>query len=439
MSSPLDEASAVLAVTADDVAALRAEVQELTARVQNARRRNGALLAAFRSEVDERVRKAGIARDKPFSEAVTFTGSPSDRLSVRRLSVGQPFEGRFDAWMGITCCASTAPDVREAWEKLLASEASTDGLLRGAPNMVLDIPGGTITRDAGPGVDVRLTRRSAWGASGTRVVAVPKCTHDFPSRKLGNFGHWLLDCVPQVVALASVAPEAVFLLPASLKGFHRATLSLAGISESQMVPWDGAPVTADRLLVFESDGRSGGGRPLAALKQMRERLAPPARRRPDERGRRIYVSRRDARKKRRWADNEPDIEALFEQRGFEIRCMADHSLAEQLAMFREASVVAGVSGAGLADIVVSAPGTHVIVLVSDSLVRWYADDTGARAMWLTGQIGQGQLAALGDSPRFYAYVAAAFEQTCHYFVAADAMPLVPLSQFLDDVLRQVGE
>jgi hypothetical protein len=48
----------------------------------------------------------------------------------------------------------------------------------------------------------------------------------------------------------------------------------------------------------------------------------------------------------------------------------------------------------------------------------------------------GELAALGDSPRFYAHVAAALDQYCHSFVTPDDVPLVRLSAFLDDVLLQ---
>ena len=49
----------------------------------------------------------------------------------------------------------------------------------------------------------------------------------------------------------------------------------------------------------------------------------------------------------------------------------------------------------------------------------------------------GELAQLGDSPRFYGHVAAAFGQTSHYFVGPDQVPLEQLAAFLDDVLARV--
>jgi hypothetical protein len=347
--------------------------------------------------------------------------------------------------------------VLAAWERLMTCEVNSDGMLRGTPSTILDVPDAEVclTNTSATRAPLRVSTRHGHAAAPDHaVLAVPKFTHDFPSRKRDNFGHWLLDCVPQVVALMALAPNAVFLLPSPLKGFQRSVLSLVGLTDRQIVPWTGAPMRGERVVVFESDGRAGGGRPLSALMHMRGILLPGSagpgsaaqpgvqvsalNDRGERRlGRRLYVSRRDARSRRRWISNEPDVERLFESRGFEIINMADSPIHEQARMFREASVVAGISGAGLADVVFSAPGTHLIVLLGDGLMRWYAEQTGARSLWATDERAIGRpLAALSDSPRFYAHLAATFEQVCHCFIG-DALSIEPLSAFLDDVLRQV--
>ena len=269
------------------------------------------------------------------------------------------------------------------------------------------------------------------------AVAVPKFTFDFPARKLRNFGHWLLDCLPQVVALSAIEPSARLLLPAPLRGFQRATLALIGVTPPQAVAWDGAPIECGRLLVFESDGRAGG-RPLSALLEMRRLLTARGAAAARKGSRKIYVSRRDADPKRRWVSNEPEVEALFASRGFEVLVMADCPLEEQMAVFREAGVVAGVSGAGLSDIVFAAPDVHVIVLLSDSLMSWYADQHGSRSSWIrVAGAPNRRLSTLGDSPHFYVHLAAAFEQQCHCFLGADEMPLAALAGFLDRVMDRV--
>ena len=61
-----------------------------------------------------------------------------------------------------------------------------------------------------------------------------------------------------------------------------------------------------------------------------------------------------------------------------------------------------------------------------------------RSLWMSPTAPDGgELARLGDSPRFYGHVAAAFGQISHYFVGPDQVPLEPLSAFVDDVLAQV--
>ena len=71
-------------------------------------------------------------------------------------------------------------------------------------------------------------------------------------------------------------------------------------------------------------------------------------------------------------------------------------------------------------------------------MRWYAAEGQSRALWMTpAAAGAGELAQLGDSPRFYGHVAAAFGQISHYFVGPDRVPHDPLAAFLDDVLARV--
>jgi hypothetical protein len=119
--------------------------------------------------------------------------------------------------------------------------------------------------------------------------------------------------------------------------------------------------------------------------------------------------------------------------------MSDCSLDEQIRLFSDASVVAGISGAGLSDIIFAPPGGHLMVLLSDSFIHFYADARVQRSAWT--RPGDTPLAALGDSPRFYAHLAAACEQHCHCFLGGDEMPLTPLEGFVREVLdtRHAGD
>jgi hypothetical protein len=423
-----------------DVSAMRALLGDLAARLTALGTDTEALLAACRDEAQEQARLGAPAGARLAADGIRLIGPPSARLRARRLRSGDAVDLPFGSQMGRTVVASTAPDVRELWARLLAREGEcVDDRLRGAPSTALEIRHATVARASDHTIDVTLDATGAPDrVTDASTIAVPKLTYHFSARKLRNFGHWLLDGVPQIVALDALAPDAVFLLPDPLKGIYTSTLGLLGIGADRLRPWSGTPVSCSRLLLLEDDSRAGGGRPLSALLQTRRRLLERASV-PDARPtRRLYVSRRDAKPHRRWVENEPDVEALFASRGFEIVSMRECPLPEQVRMFTSARVVAGASGAGLADIVFAPAGTHVITLVSDELLRWYAAEGQSRALWLSpSALAGGELAQLGDSPRFYAHVAAAFGQISHSFVGPDRVPIEALAAFLDDVLARV--
>jgi hypothetical protein len=413
-----------------DLNDLREQLAALTTAVSAARNQLDEMLAIERRRVSERASLAGIPHARLLTTSIEVEGRPTDRLRIRRLTVGEPVERSFSRSVGVTRCVTEAADVRELFNRLLAFEARAGDVLRGLPSTVLDVPGATVSLTDGRSLRISLGRT---GRDVVPVVAAPRCTYDFSPKKRNNFGHWLLDCLPQIAVLAMIAPEARVLLHDGYKGFHAATLGLLGIGREQLVAWDGSPVECGRLLAFESDGRMGGGRPLSPLMEVRRQLAVPSS--PPERGRLVYVSRRDAGSARQWVTNEAEVEGLFEARGFEIILMASCPLEEQVRLFREARIVAGVSGAGLSDLVFSAPDTHVIVLMSDSHMRWYAEEEGARSLWASGgRRGGTELAPFGDSPRFYAHQSAGFNQVCHSFLGPDDVPLDQLAGFLDEVL-----
>jgi capsular polysaccharide biosynthesis protein len=432
---PAGDASSDVEALREELAGTRRVLEALKAQAAQASSEVEHLLALERGRLLERASLTALPRPRLLSTSIDLQGSASERLRVRRLTVGDPVERPFSRSFGVTRCVTEAADVRELWERLLGFEKSCEGdVLRGRAATVLDVPGATASLAEDGSLRIAIDGTAPQGGT----VAIPRFTYDAAARKLNNFGHWLLDCLPQVAVLATVAPDAAVLMPPQQKRFHGATLSLLGIDADRVIAWDGSPVECGRLLAFENDGRGGGGRPFSPLMELRRLLGvdngPPA-----GRGDRLlYVSRRDAPKNRRWMSNEPEVEELFRSRGFDVRVMADCPLDEQVRLFREARIVAGGSGAGLSDVVFSPRGTHVVVLLSDPLIRWYAREEGTRSLWATGRRQQGaQLAALGDSPRFYAHLTAGLEQTCHSFVAGEQMPLEPLARFLDDVLAEV--
>jgi capsular polysaccharide biosynthesis protein len=342
-------------------------------------------------------------------------------------------------WLGVTTCATLSADVRELWERLLATEAArTDDMLRGEPGSVLDLADVVVSKADTLRLQLQTTGHDAPAVQRADVVALPRFTYELPPRKLRNVGHWLLDCVPHAWALSALAPDARLLLPQPAREVHWSALALAGITPQRVLAWNGEPIACRRLLVQETDGRIARGRPLPMLLDFRRHVSGGAAAGDVKTRRRIFVSRRDAKRHRQWMSNHDEVEALFRGRGFEILVMRESSMDAQLTAFREAGIVAGISGAGLANVVFSPAGTHVVTLLTDSLMRWYAEERGSRSTWAGAVPPEAPMTELSDSPRFYAHLAAACEQYCHTFVSGDALPLETLGRFLDDVLGVVN-
>lgn len=99
--------------------------------------------------------------------------------------------------------------------------------------------------------------------------------------------------------------------------------------------------------------------------------------------RRIYVSRRDT--AIRSTVNEPEIETLFLASGFEIRTLSGLHFEEQKALFQDASHIAGIHGAGLANLVFSHPSTRVLEMMppnNGSFAYWVMATALGMDYWL---------------------------------------------------------
>lgn len=81
-------------------------------------------------------------------------------------------------------------------------------------------------------------------------------------------------------------------------------------------------------------------------------------------GRKIYVSRGDAKMRR--VINEDNLASMLTKKGFEIVRPGELSFANQVNLFKETSVVVGAHGAGLTNAVFMPIGSQVIELVPDS-------------------------------------------------------------------------
>ena len=178
-----------------------------------------------------------------------------------------------------------------------------------------------------------------------------------------NFGHWLIDFLPRLWVLAATGHDIArlsFAMPTDLDPIVIDMLSLLGVAPERFVRHDPMleRLTADVLLVptglrlgnrisvlFENATNFWTGR-------LRDRLTA----KPSAVGRRVFLSRGDVRQQRVMV-NRGQVEKVAEERGFAVVSPERLPLADQVALFTGASLIAGEYGSALHGSVFSAPGT----------------------------------------------------------------------------------
>ncbi|MCA8829547.1 glycosyltransferase family 61 protein [Hymenobacter pini] len=208
----------------------------------------------------------------------------------------------------------------------------------------------------------------------------------------GNYYHWLVDSLPRLhlVQAAGLLDEVdYFVVYDASKQFVLDTLAPLGIGPERLLDVRTTPHLRARQLLATSAVR---GRlthtPEWACEFLRRTLLPA----PSV-GRTfspyIYISRRDA--PGRHILNEPEMEALLQEYGFETHVLTPYSQAEKIALFAQARVVVASVGAGLANLVVAPPDAQLIELFPQSFVV-------PDFLELTARLGIGYQYLVGTTP-----------------------------------------
>lgn len=168
----------------------------------------------------------------------------------------------------------------------------------------------------------------------------------------GHFGHLMTEVVSRMwswPAALEIDPEVRVLVGAARKRrdiaeWEYAFYEACGIPRERIVRIEGQ-VRVERLLSgtpMFSNPSYVHPRIVETWDRIGDTLASGADDRP--RSERIFVGRRTT---KRACSNAAEVETLFADHGFEIVHPEDHPLAEQVAMFRAAEVVAGYAGSGM--------------------------------------------------------------------------------------------
>lgn len=193
-----------------------------------------------------------------------------------------------------------------------------------------------------------------------------------------NYGHFVLDCLPSLVALDEQGLLERFPpIAPRLKAWQRDLIAMAV----------GAPVRELRDNIVQIDAAvhatsmdhylHGPGDLLARTRARILAAAPP----PRTGGRRLYFSRRGH--SMRVMINEGALEDALRARGFEIVKPERLSAAAQVQMMREADVVVGPTGAALTNALFAGAGTRIVEIQPENFTsQWvWAASRRAGAEW----------------------------------------------------------
>ena len=177
-----------------------------------------------------------------------------------------------------------------------------------------------------------------------------------------NIADWLYDVLPRYFLLKQagllVEPDT-YLVPSLRHEFQRTTLSILGIPlDKCLVVDEPMVVEADEIAVTAGHRNYRHVEPWLPQFLRTELMEPMP-----TTGRRLYVSRRDTRKRN--VMNESRLEAALATRGFESVTLAEHSFTEKVRLFASADVIVAPHGAGLACIAFCSPGTAVVEIKGD--------------------------------------------------------------------------
>lgn len=171
-----------------------------------------------------------------------------------------------------------------------------------------------------------------------------------------NYYHWLIEDLPTALRARDTCEVGIPLIGGSQPGYVEDSLRFFGFDE--VIRTD-KNVHGKNFVLAARANDSGWPNPYD-VEYLRTILLDSRGARSEKTPRRFYVTRRNA---RRAFQNELELEAAMLASGFEVVELELLSFAEQVRLFRNAEIVIGAHGAGLANCVFLSSEATVIELV----------------------------------------------------------------------------
>ena len=185
-----------------------------------------------------------------------------------------------------------------------------------------------------------------------RVETLDRVVVTMPMGATGNYGHFLLDCLPGIAVTKNIGlPEDFRYIFPKLKHWHYDHLFRQGVKVLILEDPDDELVYYCDHVLFTScmDHNLHWPNEHFRLIAKSENTEAPTRS--------VYLSR--ANQKRKFV-TESHIEAKLSERGFEVVRPEELSTKDQIKLFEQSKIIVGPTGAGFANVLFCKPGTIVV-------------------------------------------------------------------------------
>lgn len=176
------------------------------------------------------------------------------------------------------------------------------------------------------------------------------------SRAWPNYYHWLTECLTRL-CVAESTEQLPVLLPRAMTAWHRDSLKLMGVNEDRWRLVDDGCYEVDRLY-FPSFPGWLGRMSAGAIQCVSEKITSQVR---GDRAKRLYVGREGVTHRR--IINELEVLERLKAAGFESVSGHGMDFRKEVETFANASIIIGVHGAGMANVILAPPGTKVVEIL----------------------------------------------------------------------------
>ncbi len=189
-----------------------------------------------------------------------------------------------------------------------------------------------------------------------------------------NYWHWIFDVLPRIGIFEKSGEKNIdfYLLPAITKIYQKESITLLSILEKKIL--DGEKLkhiecknlfAVDHPCVFNNNpSKAVENIPSWILKWLRKKYLSKKISK-SQYSKKVFISRdKDSNLDRRKIINSEQVENFFKKKGFSILTLGEHSFSEQISAFKNAKIIAGLHGAGFANMVFSDKKTNIIEIKS---------------------------------------------------------------------------